>query len=203
MSRDVSTQPINQRFEHLLAVISSPRFLNMEGLNSEVPFFICPYAPSEAVEMERLQRQLINSLSQQGVQVLEINLYDLCIELLKEREIWEQVLEIEPTVSKAEFKELLQGVFDPEDNLIPAISVKITQQPFDVMFLTGIGEIFPYIRSHNVLNNLQRAAKDWPTLMFFPGTYSHSAATGTSLDLFGKLHDDKYYRAYNIYHREP
>lgn len=203
MSRDVSTLPINQRFEHLLAVISSPRFLNMEGLNSEVPFFICPYAPSEAVEMERLQRQLINSLSQQGVQVLEINLYDLCIELLKEREIWEQVLEIEPTVSKAEFKELLQGVFDPEDNLIPAISVKITQQPFDVMFLTGIGEIFPYIRSHNVLNNLQRAAKDWPTLMFFPGTYSHSAATGTSLDLFGKLHDDKYYRAYNIYHREP
>lgn len=203
MSRDVSTLPINQRFAHLLAVISSPRFLNMEGLNSEVPFFICPYAPSETVEMERLQRQLINSLSQQGVQVLEINLYDLCIELLKEREIWEQVLEIEPTVSKAEFKELLQGVFDPEDNLIPAISVKITQQPFDVMFLTGIGEIFPYIRSHNVLNNLQRAAKDWPTLMFFPGTYSHSAATGTSLDLFGKLHDDKYYRAYNIYHREP
>ncbi len=203
MSRDVSTLPINQRFAHLLAVISSPRFLNMEGLNSEVPFFICPYAPSETVEMERLQRQLINSLSQQGVQVLEINLYDLCIELLKEREIWEQVLEIEPTVSKAEFKELLQGVFDPEDNLIPAISVKITQQPFDVMFLTGIGEVFPYIRSHNVLNNLQRAAKDWPTLMFFPGTYSHSAATGTSLDLFGKLHDDKYYRAYNIYHREP
>lgn len=203
MSRDVSTLPINQRFAHLLAVISSPRFLKMEGLNSEVPFFICPYAPSEAVEMERLQRQLINSLSQQGVQVLEINLYDLCIELLKEREIWEQVLEIEPTVSKAEFKELLQGVFDPEDNLIPAISVKITQQPFDVMFLTGIGEVFPYIRSHNVLNNLQRAAKDWPTLMFFPGTYSHSAATGTSLDLFGKLHDDKYYRAYNIYHREP
>lgn len=203
MSRDVSTLPINQRFAHLLAVISNPRFLNMEGLNSEVPFFICPYAPSETVEMERLQRQLINSLSQQGVQVLEINLYDLCIELLKEREIWEQVLEIEPTVSKAEFKELLQGVFDPEDNLIPAISVKITQQPFDVMFLTGIGEVFPYIRSHNVLNNLQRAAKDWPTLMFFPGTYSHSAATGTSLDLFGKLHDDKYYRAYNIYHREP
>ncbi|WP_022966742.1 DUF1788 domain-containing protein [Denitrificimonas caeni] len=203
MSRDVSTLPINQRFAHLLAVISSPRFLNMEGLNSEVPFFICPYAPSETVEMERLQRQLINSLSQQGVQVLEINLYDLCIELLKEREIWEQVLEIEPTVNKAEFKELLQGVFDPEDNLIPAISVKITQQPFDVMFLTGIGEVFPYIRSHNVLNNLQRAAKDWPTLMFFPGTYSHSAATGTSLDLFGKLHDDKYYRAYNIYHREP
>lgn len=203
MSRNVSTLPINQRFAHLLAVISSPRFLNMEGLNSEVPFFICPYAPSETVEMERLQRQLINSLSQQGVQVLEINLYDLCIELLKEREIWEQVLEIEPTVSKAEFKELLQGVFDPEDNLIPAISVKITQQPFDVMFLTGIGEVFPYIRSHNVLNNLQRAAKDWPTLMFFPGTYSHSAATGTSLDLFGKLHDDKYYRAYNIYHREP
>ena len=68
------------------------------------------------------------------------------------------------------------------------------------MFITGVGEVFPYIRSHNVLNNLQSTAKDRPTVMFFPGEYTQSLETGASLDLFGRLHDDKYYRAFNIFH---
>jgi len=76
------------------------------------------------------------------------------------------------------------------------------QQEFDVMFITGVGEVFPYIRSHNVLNNLQSTAKDRPTVMFFPGEYTQSLESGASLDLFGRLHDDKYYRAFNIFHVE-
>ena len=49
------------------------------------------------------------------------------------------------------------------------------------------------------LHNLQKVAKDQPTVMFFPGEYTHSLEKGASLDLFGRLHDDKYYRAFNIY----
>ena len=74
-----------------------------------------------------------------------------------------------------------------------------SQTEFDVLFLSGIGEIFPYIRSHNVLNNLQSTAKTKPTILFFPGEYRHSLEQGASLELFGLLHDDKYYRAFNIY----
>ena len=72
-------------------------------------------------------------------------------------------------------------------------------EDYDVLFLCGIGEVFPYIRSHNVLNNLQSTAKDKPTVLFFPGEYRHSLAQGASLELFGLLHDDKYYRAFNIF----
>jgi hypothetical protein len=35
--------------------------------------------------------------------------------------------------------------------------------------------------------------------MFFPGEYRHSLEQGASLELFERLHDDKYYRAFNIY----
>ena len=63
----------------------------------------------------------------------------------------------------------------------------------------GVGEVFPYIRSHTVLNNLQSTAKEKPTIMFFPGEYRQSAEKGSSLNLFGKLLDDNYYRAFNIY----
>lgn len=202
MKTSLATGPISERLEHMFTIISGERFLKMQGLGNEVPFFICPFKPEEAVEMERLRRQLVNRLEQAGLSILNINLYDLAVEMLQERDIWEQVLEVEPTVAKDELKELLQGVLDPEGHLVPAIAAKMAESEFEVLFLSGIGEVFPYIRSHNVLNNLQSTAKDQPTLMFFPGTYTHTLETGASLDLFGRLHDDKYYRAFNIYHCE-
>ena len=190
---------IAERFDHLFSLISSERFLQKQGLGNEVPFFICPFAPREAVEMGRIAQQLAHKLESAGIGVLLVNLYDLSIELLRERGIWEQVLEIEETVSKARLKELLQGVLEPADHLVPAIARKMKTNPFDVMFITGVGEVYPYIRSHNVLNNLQSTATEQPTVMFFPGTYTQSQESGASLDLFGRLHDDKYYRAFNIY----
>jgi hypothetical protein len=197
MRREQTTIP--ERFEHLRTVISGERFLQKQGLGNEVPFFICPFDPTEAVAMEKLEQQLVSSLANDGVRVLEINLYDLAIELLQHRGIWEQILTKETAVSKNQLKELLQGVLDPENHLVPAIAQRLQTYPFDVLFITGVGEVFPYIRSHNVLNNLQTTAKDQPTVMFFPGQYTHSPESGASLDLFGRLRDDKYYRAFNIY----
>ena len=190
------------RFDHLLSVIASQRFLKKQGLGNEVPFFICPYPADEAVSMEGMRASLVNRLGSEGVRVFEINLYDLSIALLHERGIWDEVLAAEPGIGKDELKELLQGVLDPETHLIPEIGARLSGQEFDVLFLSGVGEVYPYIRSHNVLNNLQSTAKKKPTVMFFPGTYTHGLATGASLDLFGILHDDKYYRAFNILHYE-
>lgn len=193
---------IAARFEHLLKIIQSERFLKKQGLGNEVPFFICPYLSQDEVEIKKMQKQLVESLRQQGIEILQIDLYDLSIELLKERGIWERVLNTEQKVSKEQFKELLQGTLDPEAHLIPAIVAKMKESAFKVMFMTGVGEVFPYIRSHNVLNNLQSSAQEKPTVMFFPGAYTHSIEGGASLDLFGRLQDDKYYRAFNIYHYE-
>jgi hypothetical protein len=193
---------MSDRLHHLFNVISGRRFLNREGLGNEVPFFICPFEPEKTVAIHRLRRQLVTRLEQAGIRVLEINLYDLSIELLKERGIWDQILEMEQSVSKEQLKELLQGVLDPANHLVPAIAARLKATDFDVLFLSGVGEVFPYIRSHNILNNLQSTAKEKPTVMFFPGAYTHSQEAGASLDLFGRLHDDKYYRAFNIFYCE-
>lgn len=214
MSQKISQQSLHNRFEHLVKVISSERFLQMRSLNNDLPFYICEFRASEAVEMQRLQRQLINTLGNlslpclggRGVKVLEINLYDLSIELLQAREgstegsrLWDEILTIEPEVDKDSLLELLQNVLGIEEYLIPSIGERLRKTDFDVLFLSGIGEVFPYIRSHNVLNNLQSTAKDKPTVLFFPGEYRHSLENGASLELFGLLHDDKYYRAFNIF----
>lgn len=203
MKKDIAQMSMPERFQHLFTTISGQRFLNKQGLGNEVPFFICPFKQEESVEMKKIQCQLVNTLEKAGVKILEIDLYDLSIEILQDRDIWGQILEMEESIiPKDRLKELLQGVLDPETHLVPAIATKLANADFDVLFLSGVGEVFPYIRSHNVLNNLQSTAKEQPTVMFFPGSYTHSIESGASLDLFGRLHDDKYYRAFNIFHCE-
>lgn len=202
MARQSKPASPKNRFDHLLKVIASERFLKKQGLGNEVPFFICPYPADEAVGMEAMRASLVKQLENRGVRVIEINLYDLSIALLRDRGIWDEVLAAEQGIRKDELKELLQGVLDPETHLVPEIGARLLTQEFDVLFLSGVGEVYPFIRSHNVLNNLQSTAKEKPTVMFFPGKYTHSLATGASLDLFGILHDDKYYRAFDITHYE-
>lgn len=202
-SRDntVSAKNLAEKQIHLLNVVSSLRFRNNEGLNNEVPFHICPFEPEISADMMQAVKQLKNELADKGVGVLEINLYELVIEILKKEGDWEWLLENETALTRDELKEELQGILDTETILIPAIIKVMTSASYDVIFITGVGEVFPYIRSHNILNNLQRVAKEEPTLMFFPGKYQHSAANGATLRLFDKLTDDKYYRAFNILDR--
>jgi hypothetical protein len=198
----IETSSIQIRYDHLLKLFKSKRFLNKEGLGNDIPFFICPYSPHEAVEMSKVQKMLISNLAQAGVQVLSVDLYDVSIEILKRRDIFENILSQEQELPKAELLELLQNVLDPENELVPFIGKKIKESEHEILFISGVGEVYPFIRSHNVLNNLQSTAKDKPTVMFFPGTYTHSSLVGSSLDLFGRLHDDKYYRAFNVYQCE-
>lgn len=191
-----------ERAEHLFKVVTSQRFLTKQGLGNEVPFFICPYPAEEGLTMNEDRADLVTRIRHAGVGVLDLSLYDLSIAILEERGILDQILDIEPDTEKDEIRELLQSVLDPQANLIPKIGEAIEATPHDVIFLSGVGEVYPYIRSHNVLNNLQSTAKDKPTVLFFPGSYTHALATGASLDLFGRLHDDKYYRAFNILNYE-
>lgn len=188
--------------EHLFAVLNSSRFLQMEGLGNEVPFFIYPYPPEDALDVAAAKKRIKNRLSNAGVTVFEINLYDLVVELLKERGVWDRILTIEPEQDKDDFREMLQGMLDPQLHIAPAIRDRLSNEQFDIFFLTGIGEVFPYIRSHNVLNNLQSVVKGKPMLMFFPGRYEQSDTLGSSLVLFGRLKDDQYYRAKNILEQE-
>ncbi len=174
----------------------------MEGLGNEVPFFIYPYPPEDALAVAGVKKRIKNRLANTGITVREVNLYDLSVDMLKARGVWDRLLALEPQQDKADFRELLQGMLDPQTHIAPEIRSRIEDENFDILFLTGIGEVFPYIRSHNVLNNLQSIVTGKPMLMFFPGRYEQSETLGSSLVLFGRLTDDQYYRAKNILEQE-
>lgn len=132
-------------------------------------------------------------MEKNGIPVLELNLYDISIDILNKELGKGEIFELEKDMGKKEFKDAIQSILNIKEILMPEIKKIINSSQAKVYFLTGIGMVYPFIRSHNVLNNLQNVAKDAPTLAFFPGDYN-----GYSLELFGTLKDDNYYRAFNI-----
>ena len=46
-------QSIATRSEHLYKVMSSQQFLQMQGLNNEIPFFIFPFKPQEKMKLKK------------------------------------------------------------------------------------------------------------------------------------------------------
>lgn len=191
-------EDITSKFSHLYKVISSSSFLNKEALGGEIPFFITAYDAKQEVEVKDSIKLLKNKLETSGVSVLELNLYDIVCDILEEKGGMDRMFSIELTRDKGKFLSALQSTLNIHQILMPKIKELIDKSPSKVYFLTGIGMVFPFIRSHNILNNLQNIAKDSPTVTFFPGNYN-----GHSLNLFGLLTDDNYYRAFNIDLIEP
>lgn len=186
-------EKLDEKFEKLYDTFINDSFLSMKALGGEIPFYISSYNPSQESKVFNEIDRLKNRLKIKGIGVYEINLFYVVIEMLKERGILEKVIEKEPSLSKEKLYKTLQGAIDTQKYLIPKIDSIIGKNSSNIVFLTGIGQVYPFIRSHTVLNNLQNSIKDRPTVMFFPGVYD-----GTSLSLFGKLKDDNYYRAFNL-----
>ncbi|TQD38995.1 DUF1788 domain-containing protein [Haloflavibacter putidus] len=186
-------QNLTNKFKHLYDVVSSDRFLSKEALGGEIPFFIAAYEAKQQLKVEDATKRLIKKLETSGVPVLELNLYDIACSILEEEIGLEEFFSIEKEMDKEEFLDAIQSVLEIHQVLMPKIDTLIKASSAKVYFLTGIGLVFPFIRSHTILNNLQSIAKDSPTVAFFPGEYN-----GHSLNLFGLLKDDNYYRAFNI-----
>ena len=63
----------------------------------------------------------------------------------------------------------------------------------DVLLLTGVGAVFPFMRVHNLLEKLQPRIGDIPIVVLYPGAY-----TGYDIKLFDLLPANPYYRAFNM-----
>ena len=65
------------------------------------------------------------------------------------------------------------------------------RQPNDAIIVVGVGEAFPFIRVHALLEAMQPVFSDVPIVVLYPGVYDRR-----SLKLFDKLNPNPYYRAF-------
>jgi len=180
-------------FEQIFTQVTTQKFLSMQALGGEEPFFIYSFDPlvQDMVSSER--KRLKKRVEQQGHSVLVINLFDLIVKMLQERGMLEKVLSKEQSLSKDKLLKTLQNMLDVETKIMPEIEALVQEKKTSMVLIEGIGEVYPYIRSHTIINNLQKVIDDRPTLLFFPGKFD-----GHKLVLFNKVHDDNHYRAFNI-----
>ena len=183
----------HNKFAHVLRVVSSESFLKMDALGGEIPFWIAPYDIQAHQQVEIEIKNLQTKLANMGIQSELIDLFELSCSIIEANIGLEKMFEVEKRKDKEKFKRALQSTVNIHDRLIPAIIERLTVNEPQILFIKGVSSVYPFIRSHTVLNNLQSAVKHIPTVMFFSGAYS-----GNSLNLFGLMKDDNYYRAFNI-----
>ena len=167
--------------------------MKMDALNGEIPFWIAPYDIATQNQVEQEIANLTVKLENNGIKTLLVDLFELSCQLIDENIGLNEMFELELEMEKTDFKDAIQSTINIHERFIPAIVEKVASTTPKILLLKGIGAVYPFIRSHTVLNNLQSAVKNIPTVMFFCGSY-----TGQSLNLFGTLKDDNYYRAFNI-----
>ena len=189
----ISKEHIADKFDRLYRVISNEAFRRGDSLGGEIPFHISSYHPEQETEVAPAIEALVRKLSNEGLRVHVFNLYDLMLDILH-KELGEgTIFELEKEMPQDELKDAIQSTLDISSVLIPQIAAQVAEAQADVYFLTGIGLVYPIIRSHNILNNLHHIITEAPLIAFFPGEYN-----GESLELFGLLKDDNYYRAFMI-----
>ena len=185
-SFDLNKSNTNELLEHLISIVSNKEFLNNNNPNNEIPFYICPFLPQFTLEVYEVINFLEKQLNRKEIKVLEIDLYDLSIKLLKNRtgNLLEKIKKKESNMKKMQLKETLRNVLNAERHLVPEIKKLTEMEEYKVIFIKGIGEVFPYIRTHNLLSNLQKILKNEPSIIFFPGNYHNDPKFGSSLNLF-------------------
>lgn len=187
---------LEERLDKAEAMIKKPSFRKNKGLGNEVGYYIFDYPP----EQELLVRERVeyirkkNEQSDDEYRIVVFDLYEIIIEILKEKGYLEKCYEFE---KKRGFDRITKAVgnmlrITAKDSLIVNYIRERTPEKA-IVFLVGIGKSYPILRSHTVLNNLHQVIDNVPVVMFYPGKYD-----GQELILFGEIKDDNYYRAFKL-----
>ncbi len=187
--------------KRLQEVLTRPEFLEMRGVAKEVPIFIQTYSPTDEDQLRVVVKGAEQYLRKQGLRVKHVDLFELVLQLLESEGWLQEVLLHEASWSKGNLFDDLQNVADPSDSLVPKLMEALGKDT-QVSLITGSGRIYPFLRTHTILEALQPAMVRHPVVVFFPGEYSLDADGGSYLRLFGSTTASKienpHYRATNL-----
>ncbi|SDL35405.1 protein of unknown function [Clostridium cochlearium] len=190
---------IYERLDEILPIITDKRFRENKGLGNEIGYYIFDYNPEDEIIVREHIKFLKQKINNDGMDfsIREIDLYEIMIEILAEKGYLKKVFEMEKKKgTDAILKPIKNTLRLTQKNDLVVEYIREMVQENDVVFLTGIGKIWPIIRSHTVLNVLHSVIDRVPLIMFYPGTYS-----GQDLNLFDEISDQNYYRAFKLVER--
>ena len=176
--------------------IGKTSFLNGKGLGNEVSYYVFDYDPKDEILVREYIDKLIKKDKEfgDGYKLKVYDVYDLMIDLLESEGYLEDCFEMEKNDGMNYLVESVNDLLRMSDNNDYFTEYVEENTPEKaIVFLIGVGKIFPFVRSHKILNNLHQSFNKAPVVMFYPGKYD-----GQSLELFGEFKDDNYYRAFPL-----
>ncbi len=189
-----ATPTIADDFSRIRERIQDPQFLANKGLGNEIGFFVYPYPAQKELEVRAYTEALVND-SKNGLlaaNVVQRNLWGVFEQIARGKRIWDRISDLESRRGTESLQKNLQRSIKPED-YVAAMDWEPHQPGRDVLLITGVGEAYPLVRAHSILENAQHVFEDVPVILMYPGRYD-----GQQLHLFGRLSDGNYYRAFNL-----
>jgi Domain of unknown function (DUF1788) len=185
---------LNDRLNKILPKMISEDFLKGRGIGNEIAFYIFDYPPEEELRIREHIRFLLDHIPKQrpGLRVKHINLFTFVLEYLRSRNLLEKALSMQREKGDEALLKALAGPLH-ETKIASVFAEAAQPDRHDLVILSGVGSVWPLLRSHSLLNNLHPIMGQTPLVMFYPGRYD-----GQSLRLFGKLKQNNYYRAFKL-----
>lgn len=178
---------ISERLDSLKSLIQDPDFLEGKGLSNEVNIRIFCYDPKEEMTVRHFVEQITNE--QLNCRVIHYDLYEVFLDILRDKRILEKVEGLEEKRGKDFIKKQFDKSCDAK-----TFAAKLSypdHQRKDVVVLSGVGKVFPFMRVHSLLEAMQPLFTDVPILVLYPGEFD-----GHYVRLFNKLKKNEYYRAF-------
>ena len=178
------------RLDNLKMEIQKPEFLEGKGLSNEVNIRIFCYDPAEEMTVRHFVEQIVVDQSL-NCHLIECNLYKTFLEICDEKRITKGAPSMEEKKGKDYLIQQIQR-FANNKSFVAKMQYD-PHEPGDVLLLTGVGEVFPFMRIHTLLEALQPYFSDIPILVMYPGEFD-----GRHVKLFNRLTPNDYYRAFNV-----
>lgn len=184
---------IRERLDRLREEIQKPDFLMGHGLSNEVNIRIFCYPAKDEIPVQHFIRQCLGDRSLR-CRLIECHLYRIFMEICGDLGILEAIPGMEERKGSEFLLEQLRYAVDMP-NFIDHIEKRLREagapREGDVLLIDGVGDAFPFLRVHTVLEALQPRFSG-PVLVMYPGTFS-----GQELRLFDRLAPNGYYRAFD------
>lgn len=188
------TTNLSDRLNLILPRLISDEFLHGKGIGNEIAFYVFDYPPEDELQVRDFLQTLLEHLpkAKHGLRVRHVNLFDFILDYLKSRKLLEKSLVMQREKGDEALKKALAGPL--HESKIGALFAEVVRpEEHDLVIVTGVGSVWPLLRSHSLLNNLHSVMGKTPLVLFYPGRYD-----GQSLRLFGKLKSNNYYRAFKL-----
>ncbi len=175
--------------------LQDPDFLANKGLGNEIGFHVFCYDPSLEFEMRDLVAQVEREAASGKLPccIKQVNLYNVLLAICEKKRILSRVAPLELKIGTKDQTVQLKKVCSPEAFTKHILEQTLPHEPGDVILITGVGEVFPLLRVHDLFNNMLAEFDRVPVVAMFPGAYN-----GQSFRLFNQLSADNYYRALAI-----